>query len=181
MGHGGGANGCEDDIPPWRLRGRHLHESTSRDRKIILLLLYVDDMLITCQDMSKVRELKILLGKEFDMKDIGPAQKILGMEIRKDRDVGKLWLSQGKYISKVLERFNMLDYKPMSTSLAKHFRLSAHESPSSDKENDEMSKVLYASMVGCLMYAMVCTCPDLAQAVSRYMENLGRQHWNAVK
>ncbi|CAL2256256.1 unnamed protein product [Prunus armeniaca] len=36
-----------------------------KDRKIILLLLYVDDMLIECQDMSKVRELKILLGKEL--------------------------------------------------------------------------------------------------------------------
>jgi hypothetical protein len=47
-----------------------------------------------------------------------------------------------------------------------------------------MSKVLYASVVGCLMYAMVCTKPNLAHAVStvsRYMANPGREHWNAVK
>ncbi|VVA16133.1 Hypothetical predicted protein [Prunus dulcis] len=46
-----------------------------KDGKIILLLLYVDDMLIACQDMSKVRQLKSLLGKELDMKDLGPAAK----------------------------------------------------------------------------------------------------------
>ncbi|CAL2225289.1 unnamed protein product [Prunus armeniaca] len=63
-----------------------------KDRTIILLLLYVDDMLIACQDMSKVQELKSLLEKEFDMKDLGPVQKILGMEIRKDRNLVKLWL-----------------------------------------------------------------------------------------
>ncbi|CAL8990042.1 unnamed protein product [Prunus brigantina] len=62
-----------------------------KDGKIILLLLYVDDILIVCQDLSKVRELKSLLGKEFDMKDLGPVQKILGMEIRRDRNLVKLW------------------------------------------------------------------------------------------
>ncbi|VVA22118.1 PREDICTED: Retrovirus-related Pol poly from [Prunus dulcis] len=73
MGHEGRVNGCENSVPPWRLRGRHLHESTTRDGKIIMLLLYVDDTLIAYQDMSKIRELKILLGKEFDMKDLDPA------------------------------------------------------------------------------------------------------------
>ncbi|VVA22119.1 Hypothetical predicted protein [Prunus dulcis] len=78
----------------------------------------------------------------------------------------------------------MLDCKPMSTPLAEHFRVSAQESPSSDKDNDKMSKVPYASAVGYLMYALVCTCLDLAQAVSvvsRYMANPGKQQWNAVK
>jgi hypothetical protein len=47
-----------------------------------------------------------------------------------------------------------------------------------------MPKVLYASAVGCLMYAMVCTRPDLAHVVSvvsKYIVNLGKQHWDAVK
>ena len=47
-----------------------------------------------------------------------------------------------------------------------------------------MSKVPYASAVGCLMYAMVCIRPDLAQAVSvvsKFLLNLGRSHWDAVK
>ena len=47
-----------------------------------------------------------------------------------------------------------------------------------------MSKVPYASAVGCLMYAMVCTRPDLAQGVSvvsKFLANLGKQHWDVVK
>ena len=47
-----------------------------------------------------------------------------------------------------------------------------------------MSKVPYALAVGSLMYAMVCTRPDIAHAVgvvSRYMNNLGKEHWMAVK
>jgi hypothetical protein len=47
-----------------------------------------------------------------------------------------------------------------------------------------MSRVPYSSTVGSLMYAMVCTRPDIAHAVgvvSRYMNNLGKEHWEAVK
>ena len=78
----------------------------------------------------------------------------------------------------------MLDAKPVSTPLANHFRLSGSQCPKNEEEIEKMSKVPYASAVGCLMYAMVCTKPDLAHAVnivSRYMENLRREHRNAVK
>ena len=60
------------------------------DGMIILLLLYVDDMLIACQDMSRIQKLKTQLNKEFDMKDLGVAQKIIGMQIKRDRVVGKI-------------------------------------------------------------------------------------------
>jgi hypothetical protein len=51
------------------------------DGSFIFLLLYVDDMLIAANHLHDVNELKILLGKEFDMKDLGAAKRILGMEI----------------------------------------------------------------------------------------------------
>ena len=63
------------------------------DNSFIILLLYVDDMLIACNDMSKINELKSPLGKEFYMKDPGAATKMLSMGIRRDKKVGKLWLS----------------------------------------------------------------------------------------
>ena len=59
------------------------------------------------------------------MKDLGTAKKILDMEIRRDNESRKLWLSQKIYIRKVLEKFNMQDAKPMSTPLANHFKLSS--------------------------------------------------------
>ncbi|KNA18313.1 hypothetical protein SOVF_071950, partial [Spinacia oleracea] len=90
----------------------------------IILLLYVDDMLIVGQDANVIQNLKKAFSKLFDMKDLGPSKKILGMEIARDRKVGKLWLSQEKYIEWVLERFNMKHAKPVSTPLATHFKLS---------------------------------------------------------
>ena len=54
------------------------------DGSYIFLLLYVDDMLITAKSICEVDKLKALLCKEFDMKDLGIAKKILGMEIRRD-------------------------------------------------------------------------------------------------
>ncbi|TXG57650.1 hypothetical protein EZV62_015479 [Acer yangbiense] len=137
------------------------------DGMIILLLLYVDDMLIACQDMSRIQKLKMQLSKEFDMKDLGATQKILGMQIIRDRVAGKIWLSQAKYIQNILERFNVNEAQHVTTPLVAHYRLSALQCPTTEKELAEMSKVPYASVVGCLMYAMVCTRPDLAQGLGR--------------
>jgi hypothetical protein len=63
------------------------------DGSYIFLLLYVDDMLIAAKSMCEVKKLKSLLHKKFEMKDLGATKKILGMEIRRDREARKLWLS----------------------------------------------------------------------------------------
>lgn len=150
----------------------------------IYLLLYVDDMLIAAKDKAEIEKLKEQLNSEFEMKDLGAAKKILGMEISRDRPSGKLYLSQSGYIEKVLHRFNMHDAKPVGTPLAAHFRLSSALCPQTDEDVEYMSRVPYSSAVGSLMYAMVCSRPDLAQAmsvVSRFMANPGKEHWKAVQ
>lgn len=172
----------------------HGYKSTSSDHCVfvkkfpdgdfIILLLYVDDMFIVGHDASKIEKLKRELGESFAMKDLGPAKQILGMKITRDRKNGKLWLSQERYIEKVLERFNMSKAKPVGTPLANHFKLSSKQGPTSEKEKTEMKNVPYASTVGSLMYAMVCTRPDIAYAVgvvSRFLLNSGKDHWAAVK
>ena len=93
------------------------------------------------------------------------------MRITRDRKNRKLTLSQGEYIQKVLERFRMQDEKLVSTPLANHFKLTKEMCPKTQKEENNMSKVPYALVVGSLMYAMVCTRPDIAHVVgviSRY-------------
>jgi len=65
---------------------------------MIILMLYMHDMLIACWNISKTNELKGMLNSEFDMKDLGAAKKILGMEIKRDGENESLYLSQGKYI-----------------------------------------------------------------------------------
>eukprot|EP00253_Pinus_taeda_P004050 PITA_04050 len=150
----------------------------------IILLLYVDDMLVAGSNMQEINVLKRKLANSFAMKDLGAAKQILGMRKTTDRKNRKLTLSQNEYIQKVLKRFNMHNAKPVSTPFASHFKLSKEMCPKTQEDVDYMSKVPYASAVGSLMYAMVCTRPDIAHAVgvvSRYMNNPGKEHWMAVK
>ena len=156
-----------------------------QDGTFIYLLLYVDDMLIASKSKVEIDKLKSQLSCEFEMKDLGEAKKILGMEIERDRSKGKVCLSQKQYMKKVLQRFGIDNKtKPVSTPLASHFKLKSTMSPSTDDERKYMAKVPYASAVGSLMYCMVCTRPDISQALSvvcRYMHNPGKGHWQAVK
>ena len=62
--------------------------------------------------------------------------------------------------------------------------LGSRQCPSTNEEIEEMPKIPYVTALGCLMYIMVCTRPDIAQAVgvvSKFMANPGKEHWNAVK
>ena len=68
----------------------------------LILLLYVDDMLIVGRDPKKIGSLKKAPSKSFAMKDMGPGKPILGMHIVQDRTKMLLWLSQEKYVTKVL-------------------------------------------------------------------------------
>ncbi|CAN0846213.1 Retrovirus-related Pol polyprotein from transposon TNT 1-94 [Linum grandiflorum] len=154
------------------------------ENDFIILLLYVDDMLVVGRNVGEIARLKEELSKSFAMKDLGPAKQILGMKISRDRRNGKIWLSQEKYIERVLERFKMSKAKTVSTPLAGHFNLSSKHCPTSEEDKEEMKNVPYASAVGSLMYAMVCTRPDIAHAVgvvSRFLSNPGKEHWAAVK
>ena len=110
---------------------------------------------------------------------LGPTKKILGMQITRDKQKGVLQLSQAKYINRVLQRFNMGDANPVSTPLASHFRLSQEQSPQMEEEKELMAKIPYASAIGSLMYAIVCTRPDIGHAVgvvSRFMSYPGKAH-----
>jgi len=66
-----------------RLNSNHCmyYKKFEKDDDIIIRLLYVDDMLVISPNKDRVQELKTQLVREFDMKDLGPTNKILGMQI----------------------------------------------------------------------------------------------------
>ncbi|KAJ4716980.1 Retrovirus-related Pol polyprotein from transposon TNT 1-94 [Melia azedarach] len=161
-----------------------VYYSKATNGSLIYLVLYVDDMLVAAENKSDVQKLKDLLSVEFEMKDLGAARKILGMEIYRERSKKKLFLSQKGYIQKILSRFGMSTAKPIDTSSAANAHLSVAFAPKSVEEKEYMSRVPYASAVGSLMYAIVCSRPDLAQSVSvvsRFMGEPDKEHWQAVK
>ncbi|CAJ2644109.1 unnamed protein product [Trifolium pratense] len=143
-----------------------------------------DDILLASNNIGLLHETKRFLTKNFEMKDLGDASFVLGIRILRDRSQGILGLSQRSYIDTVLDRFSMKDSKPGDTPVARGDKFSLNQCPTTDLEKKEMHKVPYASAVGSLMYAQVCTRPDLAFIVGvlgRYLSNPGMQHWIAVK
>jgi hypothetical protein len=118
------------------------------------------------------------------MKDLGEAAYVLGIRIYRDRTKRVIGLSQSLYLEKVLKRFNMLDSKKGLLPVRHGIHLSKGMSPTTPKERELMAKVPYASAIGSLMYAMLCTRPDIAYAVSmtsRFQSDPGQEHWTAVK
>ena len=82
-----------------------------RNDLFIYLLIYVDDMLIACKDKGEIKKLKIILKSEFDMKDLGAARRILGIDIIRDRNRGTPKLTQSGYLKKVVNVFETSDCK----------------------------------------------------------------------
>ncbi|CAM8906690.1 unnamed protein product [Rhodiola kirilowii] len=161
----------------------YVNKEESQNKRVYLLL-YVDDMLIASRNFNQIKRLKEQLNSSFEMKDLGPAKKILGMQILRNMDQGTLFLNQHGYIEKVLTKFGMGNAKLVLTPIAQHFKLQKDQCPKSEKDISYMQEVPYSSAVGSLMYAMVCTRPDLAHSVSlvsRFMANPRKEHWTAVK
>uniref|UniRef100_A0A1S3X8F1 NADH dehydrogenase [ubiquinone] 1 alpha subcomplex subunit 9, mitochondrial-like n=1 Tax=Nicotiana tabacum TaxID=4097 RepID=A0A1S3X8F1_TOBAC len=138
-------------------------------------------MLILGKDKELIAKLKRDSSKSFDMKNLGPTQQNLGMKIVRERTSRKVWLYQDKYIECVLEHFNMTSTNPISTPLVSHLKLSEKMCSTTSEEKESMARVTYSSAVGSLIYAMVCTRPGITHVVSRFLENHGKEHWEAIK
>ena len=72
----------------------------------------MDDILLASSDVSLLQETKKFLSSKFDMKDLGEASYVLGIEIHQDRRKGVLGRSQKAYIEKVLKKFSMHKCSP---------------------------------------------------------------------
>jgi hypothetical protein len=155
-----------------------------RRGKFIFLILYVDDILLASSDASLLLETKRFLSSNFDMKYLGEASFVLGIEIHRDRRNGVLGLSQKSYLKNILKKFSMHACNPMPAPIVKGDKYVSFQSPKNQYEIDQMKSVLYASALESLMYAQVCTHSDLAFVtgmLARYQKNPGISHWNGIK
>lgn len=151
---------------------------------VVFLILYVNDILLIGNDIPTLQDVKTWLGKCFAIKDLGEAAYILGIRIDRDRPKRLIGLSQSTYIDKILKRFRMQDSKRGALPMQHGISLSKSQCPTTLDEVKRMSGIRYASAIGSIMYAMLCTRPDVAYALSmtsRYQHNPGECHWTAVK
>ena len=151
---------------------------------VMILALYVDDMLLIGSNMSMIEQVKDYLKESFTMTDLGEAETILGIGLKRNKEKGYLCLEQRNYCQQILTRFNMEYCSSLGTPLQPGEKLASEQEPKSEGEKKEMENVPYRQAVGSLMYLMVSTRPDLAAAVgivSRYFNNPGKKHWETVK
>ncbi|GJU35243.1 zinc finger, CCHC-type containing protein [Tanacetum coccineum] len=141
-------------IPSWASTLSKFDESG----KGVIIYLYVDDMLIFGTDQDQVDLKKEFLLSRFSMKDMGEADVILGIRITHESN--RITIFQSYYIEKVLKKFNYFDCTPMSTPMDTSKKLIPNN-------GQAVSQLEYFRVIGCLMYAMTYTQPDIAFAVGK--------------
>ena len=126
------------------------------DKDTILLLLYMDDMIITGDDLSGIQELNNFLSQQFEMKDLGHLSYFLGLEIT--NSTARLYITQAKYASELLSQAGLTDSKTVDIPV----KLNVHLTSSGGKPLSNPS--LYRHLVGSLVYLIVPR-PDISYAV----------------
>ncbi|GJW48338.1 zinc finger, CCHC-type containing protein [Tanacetum coccineum] len=124
---------------------------------------------------NKVDMTKEFLSSMFSMKDMGEADVIVGTRIKHESN--RIAISQSRYIKKVLKKFNYFDCTPVSTLIDTSEKVMPNN-------GQAVSQLEYSRVLGCLMYAMTYTRPDIAFVVgklSKYTSNPGTQHWQAIQ
>ena len=150
-----------------------------RNSCITIIALYVDDLLILGSSKDEITLIKNEFSRRFEMKDLGQAKVMLGIEITRDRKNRKLFISQEQYVTEILKRFNMNESRSVATPMEKS-ALSVIDTDTEIAPEDTP----YRQAIGSLIYLVSGTRPDLAFCVrrlSQYLEKPQKHHWTAVK
>lgn len=142
--------------------------------KILIVLLWVDDLIICGNDREGIAWFKEAISKRFNMKDLGDLVWILGMEVHRDRLARTMRITQRAYINTLLKRFGMMECKPIGSPAEGDLLRDPSAKP--DKE--------YMCLVGSLLYAAMITRPDIAyavQAMGRHLQASNESHFAAGK
>ncbi|KAK9104463.1 hypothetical protein Scep_021307 [Stephania cephalantha] len=144
------------------------------DRDIVLLLLYVDDMIVTGDDSTRISELKDYLRRHFEMKYLGLLSYFLGLEVTSTSN--GYYLSQAKYASDLISRSMITDAVIASTPFDVNVNLTSFD------DTLLPDPTVYRQLVGSLVYLTVSR-PDIAYVVhimSQFMGAPRTAHFTVV-
>ena len=150
----------------------------------MIVPIFIDDITLAGTSPSANDKVVEELKSYFKLRDLGPTNFLLGIHITRDIPNRTISLSQRQYIINILERFGMVECKPVLTPIEPGTSLTSDMSPKNDEEVNEMRNVPYIVAVGCLMYLAITTRPDISYTVGvlgRFNHNPGPRHWLAVK
>ncbi|GJY03854.1 retrovirus-related pol polyprotein from transposon TNT 1-94 [Tanacetum coccineum] len=147
----------------------------SRGDTLLYIQIYVDDIIVTGNNKGTIDNIICQLGSAFALKDLGPLNYFLGIEIV--LHVSGILLSQKKYILELLQSAGLSNGNPVS------FLMVTSSSLSLDDSTAFSNPVKYRQVVGSLQYVTL-SWPDIAFAVNKvcqYMHAPTENHWSAVK
>eukprot|EP00122_Pirum_gemmata_P009723 Pgem_evm4s8972 len=142
------------------------------DGSLFLLTLWTDDLLLACANVAIIHKFEDFLAAKHDIKRLGLAKWILGINVQ--QGAGFIKLNQSKYIQDILTRFRMNDSKPVRTT---GFEQSGDVSA-------PLTHELFRAVVGCLLYLSLVTRGDIAFSVNKLARKSSaptEQDWTSAK
>ncbi|XP_021735713.1 uncharacterized protein LOC110702318 [Chenopodium quinoa] len=139
-----------------------------------MILVYVDDLIVAGNDMKEINEAKMFLASQFNMKDMGELRYFLGIEV--DRSEQGMFLSQRKYITDILEEYDMMNVRPLKLPMDAHLKLRV------DSGNVMADPEPYQRLIGRLIYLTI-TRPDISFTVhvlSKFMHKPTDVHYQCA-
>jgi hypothetical protein len=152
-------------------------------KTVIIIALYVDDLLIASNNPTDLTQFKRDLAAEFKMEDLGEANFILGVKIERNRTTRSITIGQSAYVTALLERHGMTDCKAVFTPMDPSSIHQLVKAPEGHTASLAEARE-YQSIIGGVMFAMLCTRPDIAFAVttlSQFASNPLPAHAQALK
>ena len=144
-----------------------------------ILALYVDDNILVGAAGPFIDNFKKAFNDRFEVQFLGPASWLIGISVDRDRNAKTIKLGQQQYVLDMLDRFNMSECNAVSSPMV----VGAINDTCKD-EDVVGNSVPYQSLIGSLLYASVCTRPDISMAVShlsRFMSKPSTVHWEQAK
>ncbi|CAI7878969.1 unnamed protein product [Closterium sp. NIES-53] len=159
-----------------------LYFKVGDDKVTCWVLVYVDDLFAPSSSAAMLKELKELLMATFELWEISPVQKYIGLEIVRDIWVRKVWPHQQGYADKLRRRF--LDEEQNGCTLKTPVSVDAYATLTFDDEEAQVrEEEEYRQKVGSLQFVATTTRPDIAFACSKLGSGLSMrsdQHWHEV-
>ena len=126
----------------------------------------MNEILLTGNDVEFSGKHKGVFEGVLSKKDLGEATYILGIKIYKDRSGRLIRLSMSTYLDKILKEFKMDQLKKEFFPVLQGVKLSKTQSPTTAENRKRMKVIPYASVIGSIKYAMLCTRPVVCLAMS---------------
>ena len=133
-----------------------------------VILVYVDDMVMAYKDLSVLEEMKKKIASRFDIKDLGECAWLLGIAVKQDRSDGTVTLNQQNFIEDLAAKYGMTNAAAVYTPAV------VGSGTSKIISTDLEEPVIYQSLVGSLLYLMVATRPDIADAVNKLCRQMAK-------